>query len=252
MTDMNTLYEAVNEIISTKSKPKYSSAVAEQFDKYISRGGNPEEFFANNMQSIRYAELDLSDPDVQLDVAYNYFLEMGHDEDEAREMTQDLSTSKLLAKQVGTFAKKLDKIDDDRVALAKRQEQEAAERERRNFEEWLDDRKTTILNSDGFSGLKFKDVKDKENFFKFAHSRDKAGKTEFDKLREADKNFDLKMLMLAYRKVHENKVEAFANDVVAKKVKDAVKAFSHSGTRNNVSMQRNDNGEVNLDNFVIS
>lgn len=68
------LVEIINEIIESKSEPKYSSELSKDFDLFIANGGNPKDFFTSLNDAVDYTDFTPTTDKEKVNTAREYLV----------------------------------------------------------------------------------------------------------------------------------------------------------------------------------
>jgi hypothetical protein len=215
------LNDFIKEVIEANSQPEYASEETQRFDEFVRKYG-PEraaEFLETNFGQVDYSNLD-KDNEEHLKTAMRDYLKK----------TTKFSDKKIekqieKAEELGELEEEFDENIEflieaqkkEAEELEKAQEEEKVARQQ-EFQNYLNTQKDRIFKSDEIAGFELSD-KDKDGLYKFAYEPGRDGRTGYQKLKEQDKDLDLKLLMLAYKGVDKAKISKDAETKAVKKLK---------------------------------
>lgn len=251
------LMDFVGEIIEQNSKPEFASDEVAEFNDFVNKYGAEKagEFLEVTYGQTDYENMDLKDEDNQK-ALYSEYLS---------------STTKFSKEKIAKEVKKLADLDEleDEIEDAKKylieenakqkenlikQEEAAKQAQAENFNKYLSTQKDRISSAKEIAGFELSD-KDKEGLYKFAFEADRTGKTAYQKLKEEDKDLDLKLLMLAYKGVDKDKISKSATTETTKKLKKSLSRFKDKndikGSGGITPKKSNPKSEINYNDFVL-
>lgn len=223
--NVETLTDYILATIEENSRPEYASDVSKQFDEYLRRGGNPENFLNSYNSPVNYSDIDLSDDDNLRNLAIEYFTKQGHSVEEVGEIVDNLEESNTIGKMAPKFVKYLE--TNQATELAKQEEQRNAvlAQEYEKAAANLESIKSFVMSANEIGGIPFKDDKDKEGYLKFGFVPDKNGLTPLQKRMQEDPTLEHRLIMMAYKNVDKTKMASYGEDAAAKKLKENIVSF---------------------------
>lgn len=251
------LMDFVGEVIEANSKPEFASDEVAKFNEFVSKYGAEKaaDYLDVNYGNTDYESLDTSSEDVQKQIYTDYLKRTTKFSDtKITKEVKKLADLDELEGEVGDAKEYL--IADDKKAkedFEKVQEQ-AAVSQQENFKKYLGTQKERIESAKEIAGFELNE-KDKEGLYKFAFETDRSGKTAYQKLKETDKDLDLKLLLLAYKGVDKAKITKEATTATTKKLKKSLSRFkdnkSGGGSGTATPKKQNPNSDINYNDFIL-
>jgi hypothetical protein len=226
------LNDFIKEVITNNSRPDYASEESQKFDEFIQKYGAEK---AADYLKKNYGEVD-------------YEILSSDNEEDAKRLMKDYlkKTTKFSDAKIEKQIKKaedLGELDEDFEEMKefmleskkkeaeefeKSQEQEKISRQKQ-YQDYLETQKKRITDSKEIAGFEMTD-KLADELYKFGYVQGRDGKTGYERLREKDKDIDLKLLMLAHKGVDKAKIGKEAETKVAKKLKKELSRFKDKAT----------------------
>jgi hypothetical protein len=135
-----------------------------------------------------------------------------------------------------------------------------AERERtkkyEDYQNYLSDQKTRIDKSEEIAGHPLT-KKEKDDFYKFAYEVDREGKTGYQRIRENDKDLDLKLLWSAFKDSNSSGYKKRVKSELAKEVKKNLSRYTDKSSKKGsgtgrVQGKAKKSGDVDYNDFVLN
>lgn len=219
--------------------------VGKQFLDFLEKGGNPEDFLKVVEKPLDFKNLDLENEDTQKRVIKELLKLQDYSDEEIEEHIQDYEDGLILDKRAKTAAKRLEQHYEKQAEnLIKSQEEERIKKEN-EFNDYVNSIKTTINKSENLAGLSIS-KSDKQEFEKYLLSRDREGKTQYQKEYESNPvQTQLELAYLKFKKYDFSKAIKEGKTAEAKRVRNLVKNTDKvKSTRSNVD---NNNGKSHVD-----
>ena len=228
--------------------------LANKFLEYLDNGGDPANFIRqfSGPEYGKISEDDISeDEGLQRRLVADLLYSQGYTQEEAEEELNELTESKLLESKAKKSLKKLQEID----AKRKEEFQEAQKINKKLADEakakYVEDLKKDIDSRTDIAGFEIS-TKEKAEFFKYITEVDKkTGKTKLVLDAEADKDSQLKMAWLYFKKFDLEKIKKEVKKDVKKETVSGLKdALSKNFTKGN-SNKANSNSKESVNNFSL-
>lgn len=258
---INGLMDFIGEVVEANSKPEYASQESAKFDEFVRRYG-PEkasEYLQANYGEMDYEKEDFSDDDSKKELMRNYLKE-----------TTKFSDAKIekevkKAEELGELDEEdtINEYKEHMVESAKERAkavEERAEQERvrryEDYQNYLSSQKNRIDSTEEISGHKLS-KKEKDEFYKFTYEVGNDGKTGYQRIREEDKDLDLKLLWSAFRDSNQSGFKKKVESDVAKKVKKNLSRYTDKNSKKQSGVGRAEgkktkSKDTNYNDFVLN
>jgi len=251
------LMEFVGDVIEQNSKPEFASDQVAEFNEFVAKHGADKaaDFLAVSYGTTNYETVDLTNEDNQKTV-YGDYLRSTTKFSEAKitkEINKLVDLDELSSEMDEAKDYLIEEVKTNKEAYVKEQE-EAKEANASNLTKYLGEQKERIDSSKEIAGFELND-KDKAGLYKFAFESDRNGKTGYQKMKEADKDLDLKLLLLAYKGVDKNKIAKTATTATVRQLKKNLSRFKDNkaggGTGVANPKKDNPNADINYNDFIL-
>ncbi len=213
-------------------KPDYSHDLVEEFDDYVSRGGNPLDWI--KAQNEVESSMDLSTIEGAANAIRTYYeASTNWGNDRINKELSKLKTVEDYEDKLEEILPALENIKREKEINLFRELEEKRLREEQEYKVYVSNVNAYVANIDTVKELSIPfNQKDKKGFFNYFIQRGNDGLTQYEKEIRTDPTMELKLAMLAYKNAHKGELEkVIKNEAVNKIEKLATKQVKKTVTQ---------------------
>lgn len=219
----------INSVKSTIAKEieNYKNSIPEKAKnliEYLEKGGDVEKYIETISKPFDINNANLDSESDQEKIVREYLKLQGFEQEDIDETVQSYSDSLILETQAKVASKQLKKYYDKQEAELLKQQEQALEAQKQEYENYVAKLNTTIDTSESIAGLPISN-KDKADFKKYLLAVDKNGNSQYAKdLAEDPIKSSIELAYLKYKKFDFTEAIKKGETEATKKLKNIFKS----------------------------
>lgn len=174
------LVDYIGAMIEQNSTPQYADERIAQLDAYVKNGGNFEDFYQRQQQSMSYDNMDLEDESNQKAVVREYLRFQGYDENQINRKIERYEDGDMLEDEASDAIQRLQMIQQQQLAEQQRQQEEARQAQEEQAREFMNNLTNSINTLDSIRGISIP-KSDRKELFDYITRVDADGLTRYQK-----------------------------------------------------------------------
>ena len=179
-TSVQELVDYMGAMIEQNSKPHYADERIARLDEYVRNGGNFEDFYQRQQQSMSYDNMDMEDESNQKAVIREYLRYQGYEDDQINRKIERYEDGDLLEDEANDAVVRLKSIQQQQIAAQELQQQQAKRAQEEQAREFITNLTNTISSLDNIRGIKIP-KSDQKELFDYITKVDADGYTKYQK-----------------------------------------------------------------------
>lgn len=174
------LVDYIGQVIEQNSTPQYADDRIAQLDQYVKNGGNFEDFYTRQQESLSFENMDMEDESNQRAAVREYLRYQGYSDDQINKKIERYEDGDLLEDEANDAITRLRSIKEQQIAIQQQQQEQqrlAQEEQARQFMSNLTDSINTLDTIRGISIPKA----DRKELFDYITKVDADGLTRYQK-----------------------------------------------------------------------
>lgn len=177
---IKSLIDYIGDMVEQNSTPRYSDERIAQLDAYVRNGGNFEDFYNNQAQTISYDNMDMEDESNQRAVVRDYMKMQGYDDESINKKIERYEDADMLEEEAEDAAERLKAIRARQL-----QEQQAIQEQMRAQQEaqaaqFIEDLNSGINSLSTIRGIQVP-KEDRKALYDYITKTDADGLTQYQK-----------------------------------------------------------------------
>lgn len=174
------LVDYISAMIEQNSTPQYADERIAQLDAYVKNGGNFEDFYQRQQQSMSYDNMDLEDESNQKAVVREYLRFQGYDDNQINRKIERYEDGDMLEDEASDAIQRLQMIQQQQLAEQQRQQEEARQAQEAQAREFMNNLTNSINTLDNIRGISIPKA-DRKELFDYITRVDADGLTRYQK-----------------------------------------------------------------------
>lgn len=174
------LVDYIGAMIEQNSTPQYADERIAQLDAYVKNGGNFEDFYQRQQQSMSYDNMDLEDESNQKAVVREYLRFQGYDDNQINRKIERYEDGDMLEDEASDAIQRLQMIQQQQLAEQQRQQEEARQAQEAQAREFMNNLTNSINTLDNIRGISIPKA-DRKELFDYITRVDADGLTRYQK-----------------------------------------------------------------------
>lgn len=179
-TSVQELVDYMGAMIEQNSKPHYADERIARLDEYVRNGGNFEDFYQRQQQSMSYDNMDMEDESNQKAVIREYLRYQGYEDDQINRKIERYEDGDLLEDEANDAVVRLKSIQQQQIAAQELQQQQAKRAQEEQAQQFITNLTNTISSLDNIRGIKIP-KSDQKELFDYITKVDADGYTKYQK-----------------------------------------------------------------------
>lgn len=179
-TNVQELVDYMGAMIEQNSKPHYADERIARLDEYVRNGGNFEDFYQRQQQSMSYDNMDMEDESNQKAVIREYLRYQGYEDNQINRKIERYEDGDLLEDEANDAVVRLKSIQQQQIEAQELQQQQAKRAQEEQAREFITNLTNTISSLDNIRGIKIP-KSDQKELFDYITKVDADGYTKYQK-----------------------------------------------------------------------
>lgn len=185
----------LSEVVNQNSVPHYSDDRVQQLDEYIKNGGNFEDFYRLQQETISFDNIDLEDENNQKTIVRQYLKYNGYTDEQINNKISRYEDADVLMEESEDALDRLKQIKQREIDESKKQQEEYIKQQEEASKMFLNDVTTNINNLTNIRGISIP-KEDRKALFDYIFKVDQNGVSQYQK--DFNENLTKNLIESAY------------------------------------------------------
>lgn len=183
------------EVVNQNSVPQYSDERVQQLDEYIKNGGNFEDFYRKQQETVSFDNIDLEDESNQKKIVRQFLKYNGYTDEQINNKISRYEDADVLMEESEDALDRLKQIRQKEIELSVKQQEEHARQQEEASKMFLNDVTTNINNLTNIRGISIP-KEDRKALFDYIFKVDQNGVSQYQK--DFNENLTKNLIESAY------------------------------------------------------
>lgn len=174
------LVDYIGQMIEQNSTPQYADERIAQLDAYVKNGGNFEDFYQRQQESLSYENMDMEDESNQKAAVREYLRYQGYSDDQISRKIERYEDGDMLEEEAEDAIARLRSIREQQMEMQQRQQEEARQAQEAQAREFMSNLTNSINSLDNIRGISIPKA-DRKELFDYITKVDADGLTRYQK-----------------------------------------------------------------------
>lgn len=189
------LTDYLKQVVAQNSVPQYADDRIAQLDTYVKNGGNFEDFYQLQQQSLNLDNLDLENEDNQKAVVRELLQRDGYSQDKINKRIERFEDADMLQEEAEDALDRLKEIDAQELQVKQQQQAAYQEQQAQQAQAFFQDVTSQITNMTNIRGINVP-KEDRARLYDYIFRTDANGVTQYQK--DFNKNLSKNLIESAY------------------------------------------------------
>ena len=187
----------MREVVQQNSVPQYADERIQQLDEYVKNGGNFEDFYGKQQQSISYDNIDMEDEDNQKAVVSELLRYNGYTDDQIKNKISRYEDADMLEEESADALDMLKQIKQHELEMAQQQQAAYLQQQEEQSKQFYDDCMNQIKSLSSIRGVQIP-KEDRAKLADYIFNVDQDGISKFQRDYNNKDNFINNLITTAY------------------------------------------------------
>ena len=187
----------MREVVQQNSVPQYADERIQQLDEYVKNGGNFEDFYGKQQQSISYDNIDMEDEDNQKAVVSELLRYNGYTDDQIKNKISRYEDADMLEEESADALDMLKQIKQHELEMAQQQQAAYLQQQEEQSKQFYDDCMNQIKSLSSIRGIQIP-KEDRPKLADYIFNVDQDGISKFQRDYNNKDNFINNLITTAY------------------------------------------------------
>ena len=187
----------MREVVQQNSVPQYADERIQQLDEYVKNGGNFEDFYGKQQQSISYDNIDMEDEDNQKAVVSELLRYNGYTDDQIKNKISRYEDADMLEEESADALDMLKQIKQHELEMAQQQQAAYLQQQEEQSKQFYDDCMNQIKSLSSIRGIQIP-KEDRAKLADYIFNVDQDGISKFQRDYNNKDNFINNLITTAY------------------------------------------------------
>lgn len=179
-TTIDGIIKYIEDVVEENSKPEYSDERIAQLDQYVKNGGNFEDFYNNQSQSVSYDNMDMEDESNQKAVVRDYMKLQGFNDEQINRKIERYEDADMLAEEAEDAVAQLKQIKAAQLQRAMQEQEQARLAQEEQARQFMTDLNSSIASLNNIRGIAVP-KEDRKALLDYITKTDADGLTQYQK-----------------------------------------------------------------------
>lgn len=187
----------MREVVQQNSVPQYADERIQQLDEYVKNGGNFEDFYGKQQQSLSYDNMDMEDEDNQKAIVSELLRYSGYTDDQIKNKISRYEDADMLEEESADALDRLKQIKQHELEMAQQQQAEYLQQQEEQSKQFYNDCMNQIKSLSSIRGVQIP-KEDRAKLADYIFNVDQNGISKFQRDYNNQENFINNLLTTAY------------------------------------------------------
>lgn len=233
------LTDYLKQVVQQNSIPQYADERIAQLDTYVKNGGNFEDFYKVQQQSVSLDNIDLENEDNQKAVVRELLQRDGYSADKINKRIERFQDADMLEEEAEDALDRLKELDAQELKIREQQQAAYQEQQQAQAQAFFQDVTSQITNMTNIRGINVP-TEDRQRLYDYIFRTDANGLTQYQK--DFNKNLSKNLIESAYFTM---KGDALLSEAqrdgetsAAKKLRDILRSGTKNHSRSSVRQEK--------------